>query len=195
MINRLLLVAFGVSLASASALGTNLTLTAVADDTFVAYVSTNPTVEGTQFLSQVSTWQAGTVNGSVTLTPGVTNYINIRAFDVFGAPSMLIGQLLLDDNAFVFNDNSSSIVTANDVNWTASLAGWGGTPTSITDIGPNGQGPWSFFNTLPANARQIWTPGGVSEVRYFQVQVNAVPEPASLIALGLGAVALLRRRK
>lgn len=174
---------------------TSITVVGVADDFFTAYVSTSPTVQGTQFANQTGTWQNGTVTGTINLTPSVTNYINIVARDAFGAPSMFIGSLSLSDAQFQFNDASQFIVSANNSNWTASIVGVGGTPTSITDIGPNGQGPWGNFGTLPASARQIWTPGAVSDVRYFQVAVTPVPEPGTMLAFaGLAAIAAQRRR-
>lgn len=174
---------------------TSITVVGVADDFFTAYVSTSPTVQGTQFANQTGTWQNGTVTGTINLTPSVTNYINIVARDAFGAPSMFIGSLSLSDSQFQFNDASQFIVSANNSNWTASIVGVGGTPTSITDIGPNGQGPWGNFGTLPASARQIWTPGAVSDIRYFQVAVTPVPEPGTMLAFaGLAAIAAKRRR-
>lgn len=174
---------------------TSITVVGVADDFFTAYVSTSPTVQGTQFANQTGTWQNGTVTGTINLTPSVTNYINIVARDAFGAPSMFIGSLSLSDAQFQFNDASQFIVSDDNSNWTASIVGVGGTPTSITDIGPNGQGPWGNFGTLPSSARQIWTPGTVSDIRYFQVAVTPVPEPATMLAFaGLAAIAAKRRR-
>lgn len=192
---KLYLVA-GLTAAMASAsLATSVTIVGVADDTFTAFVSTSPTVAGTQFANQTNTWQSGTVTGTINLTPNVTNYVNISARDVFGAPSMFIASLSLSDAQFQFNDASQFIVTDDNSNWTASIVGFGGTPTSITDIGPNGQGPWGNFGTLPASARQIWTPGSVNATRFFQVAVTPVPEPATMLAFaGLAAIAAKRRR-
>lgn len=174
---------------------TSITVVGVADDFFTAYVSTSPTVQGTQFANQTGTWQNGTVTGTINLTPSVTNYINIVARDAFGAPSMFIGSLSLSDNQFQFNDASQFIVSANNSNWTASIVGVGGTPTSINDIGGNGTQIWGNFGTLPSSARHIWTPGATNAVRYFQVAVTPVPEPGTMLAFaGLAAIAAKRRR-
>lgn len=117
---------------------TSITVVGVADDFFTAYVSTSPTVQGTQFANQTNTWSSGTVTGTINLTPNVTNYVNIVAWDAFGGPSMFIGSLSLSDAQFQFYDASQFIVSANNSNWTASIVEVGGTPTSITDIGGNG---------------------------------------------------------
>lgn len=174
---------------------TSITVVGVADDFFTAYVSTSPTVQGTQFANQTGTWQNGTVTGTINLTPSVTNYINIVARDAFGAPSMFMGSLSLSDNQFQFNDASQFIVSDDNSNWTASIVGVGGTPTSINDIGGNGTQIWGNFGTLPSSARHIWTPGATNAVRYFQVAVTPVPEPATMLAFaGLAAIATKRRR-
>jgi MYXO-CTERM domain-containing protein len=188
--------AFGSACAlSVASMATDLTLTGLADDFFVASVSTDPSLAGSTFLEQVNTWQSGAVTGSITLTPGVTNYLNIAARDAFGAPSMFIGEASLSDALFSFNDGSQFILTDTGVNWTASLAGFGGAPEGIIGLGANGTGPWGFNSGIDANAQRIWTNGAVPDVRYFQVQINAVPEPGLMAAAALGGLALLRRRR
>ncbi|GAB4118132.1 MAG: hypothetical protein Fur0036_02060 [Fimbriimonadaceae bacterium] len=190
----LLVTGLTATLASAS-FATSITVVGVADDFFTAYLSTSPTVQGTQFANQTATWQNGTVTGTINLTPNVTNYVNIVARDAFGAPSMFIGSLSLSDAQFQFNDASQFIVSANNSNWTASIVGVGGTPTSINDLGGNGTQIWGNFGTLPSSARHIWTPGAVSNIRYFQVAVTPVPEPGTMLAFaGLAAIAAKRRR-
>lgn len=192
---KLYLVAGLTAALAAVSTATSITVVGVADDFFTAYVSTSPTVQGTQFANQTATWQSGTVTGTINLTPNVTNYINIVARDAFGAPSMFIGSLSLSDAQFEFNDASQFIVSNDDSNWTASIVGVGGTPTSINDIGGNGTQIWGNFGTLPSSARHIWTPGSTSAVRYFQVAVTPVPEPATMLAFaGLAAIAAKRRR-
>jgi hypothetical protein len=180
---------------SALSLATDLTLTGLADDFFVASVSTDPTMAGTTFVEQTNAWQNGSVTGSLTLAPGVTNYLNIAARDAFGAPSMFIGQASLSDDLFSFNDGTQFTITEIGPNFTASLAGFGGAPAAIIDLGANGSGPWGLNNGIDAGARRIWIDGAVSDVRYFQVQLNPVPEPGIMAALGLAGVAFARSRR
>lgn len=182
---------FGLALAGTSAYATDLTLAGTADDAFNAYLSTSDSTAGTLFASGNS-WGT-TYTGSITLTPGTTYYLHIDAFDVAGAPSMFIGELGLTDSAFWFDNGGQSSVTG-DTNWSASTVGFGGTTTTITDLGPNGTSPWGSRSGISSNAHYIWTPGDVSEHRYFTVKVNSVPEPMTLAVVSFGAMALLRRR-
>ncbi len=180
---------------SVAAFATDITLTGLADDFFIASISTDPAMAGATFVEQVNTWPSGPVTGTATLTPGVTNYLNIAARDAFGAPSMFIGQAELSDALFSFNDGTQFAVTEAGPNGTASLAGFGGAPAAIIELGANGTGPWGFNAGIDANAQRIWTAGAVSDVRYFQVQLNPVPEPGLMAAAALGGLALLRRRR
>ncbi len=183
---------FGLALMGASAFATDLSFAGTADDAFNAYLSTSDSSTGTLFASGNS-WGT-TYTGNVTLNPGTTYYVHIDAFDVAGAPSMFVGQLGLSDNAFWFDDNSQFSVTG-DSNWSASVVGFGGAGTTISDLGPNGTSPWGTRSGVSANAHFIWTPDAVSDHRYFTVKVNTVPEPMTLAAVGVGCVALLRRRR
>lgn len=178
-----------------SASATTLTFTGVADDFFEAYISTNDSVEGTQFLAQTNTWQAGAVTGNVALTAGVTHYLHIRARDVFGAPSMLVGEASLSDAGFSFDNNTQGLLT-NATDWKVSLTGFGSNYQTPAVVGQNGQNVWGTHAGISLNALRIWstTSGGGGE-HYFTARINAVPEPASMVALGLGALALVRRRR
>ncbi|MBI1333011.1 MAG: hypothetical protein GC165_09035 [Armatimonadetes bacterium] len=189
--NRIVL-SGGVILAASMASATDLNFSGSADDAFVAYVSTNPNVTGTSFVSG-SSWGV-TYTGNFTLTPGTTNYLHIDAFDVAGAPSMLIAQLGLSDSSFWFDDMTQSALSG-DSNWSASLVGFGGATTPIIDEGVNGTSPWGSRPNIDPNAHFVWTDGNVSDHRYFTVQINTVPEPAELTVLGLGILPFLRLRK
>lgn len=184
----------GLSALTVSAFATDLSMSATADDAFVAYVSTSANSVGGSFLSGNS-W-GSTFSGTTTLTPGVTNYLHVDAFDVAGAPSMFIAQLGLSDASFWFDNNSQSALTG-DAGWTASTVSFGGTPIGIDILGPNGSSPWGSRAGIDANADFVWTQGAVSDHRFFTLKINtsSVPEPASILSIGLGLAVLIRRRK
>lgn len=172
---------------------TDLTFTGVADDTFTAYVTTNDTAQGTQFVSQVGSWQSGGATGSIALTAGVTNYLHIIAADIFGAPSMLIGQASLNDALFSFGNGTQSILT-NTTDWNVSLTGFGTNYVTPTDLGQNGTGPWQTQNNVNINARRIWS-SQTSGNQYFSIAINPVPEPMTLVAIGALGTLVLRRKR
>ena len=190
VVMRIYLIGIGLVMAG-FAQATTLTFEAVADDTFTAYISTDDTVLGTQFLSQVGTWQNGGGVGSIGLTAGVTNYLHVIAMDQFGAPSMLIGEASLDDGLFEFGNSSQTLLT-NTTEWNLSLTGFGVNYFTPSDLGQNGTGPWGIQSNIDINARRLWSQQTGGE-HYFSVAINPVPEPISLI--GLGAFGLLLRRK
>lgn len=180
---------------SSGAYATTLTFSGIADDFFEAYISTNDSVQGSLIVAQTQTWQGGVKTGTVTLTPNVTHYIHVRARDAFGAPSMFLGQASLSDNAFFF-DNASNTLLTNTTNWKLSLTGFGSNYVTPADLGANGTGPWGFNAGISASARRLWstTSGGGGE-HYFSARINAVPEPATMAALGAGLAFMIRRRK
>lgn len=182
----------GIVAAGSFASATTLNLAMVADDFFEAYISTSDMVQGTQFAAQTSTWQGGAVLGSTTLTAGQTNWLHVRARDVFGAPSMLIGQLGLSDSQFWFDNNSQSLLT-DAVDWKVSLTGFGSGYFTPTIIGQNGGGPWGTQSGISMNAMRIWSSQTAGE-HYFSVRINTVPEPATLSLIGIGLAAIARRR-
>lgn len=171
---------------------TTLTLKMVADDFFEAYISTSDAVQGTQFAAQTGTWQAGTVTGTTVLTPNVVNYLHVRARDAFGAPSMLVGELSLDDSGFAFPNATQNLLT-NNTDWSLSLTGFGVNDLTPTVVGQNGSGPWGTQSGISLNASRIWSSQTQGE-HYFTVAISPVPEPATMFALGLGAAGFLRRR-
>lgn len=176
----------------AASFGTTLNLAMVADDTFEAYISTSDAVQGVLVTQQSGTWQNGTTTGSVVLTPNVTHYLHVRARDVFGAPSMLVGQLSLSDANFQFVNSTQSLLT-NSTDWTLSLTGFGVNDLTPTVIGNNGTGPWGTQGSISLSAERIWSTQTSGE-HYFTTRIDAVPEPATLALLGLVAVAIRRRR-
>lgn len=171
MTNRLIagwiLVALGCS-AGADTLSVVLTV----DDAFEAYISTDPASQGTFFLASPGTWQS---NGSATvpLTPGVVNYLQIKGRDLYGNPQMFLGEFTLNGTAFRFENQTNFLVTSPSY-WIMTINGFGGTPESIRDIGPNGTGPWGFRSGISASARYIWTQAFSSGNRYFTARIVPV---------------------
>lgn len=187
--NKLPLVALS-GLAAYAASATTLSFAGNVDNTFTAYVSTSPTVTGTLF-AQGNSWPT-TYTGSIGLTPGVTNYLQVHAVDL-GPPAMLIAKVSLSDASFTLPNGTQTEYT-NITDWTASVVGFGGTPVALSDEGPNGTSPWGSFAAYSSSARFIWPASGPSDA-YFTLAITPVPEPASVLGLGLGLVLLVRRRK
>lgn len=182
--------------ASGAALATNLNMTLTCDDDFEAFISTNDSVQGTSFLVD-DVWWPTVESGSTALTSGMTNYLHIRARDVFGSVSALIASLSLSDANFQFG-NSLQTLDTDTTYWGLSLSGWGINDLTPTDLGPNGTGPWGNIAGVNASARFIWGPrqGEANVYHYFSVAITPVPEPATIAGLGgLVALALRKRRK
>lgn len=184
----------GMTLLGGSVFATDLSFSGTADDAFVAYVSTSPTSVGSSFVNGGS-WGT-TFTGSATLTPGVVNYLHVDAFDVAGAPSMFIAESGLSNTDFAFGNGTQSALTG-DSGWGLSLVSFGGTSTSITNLGPNGTSPWGMRGGISANASYLWSAGPVSDHRYFTIAINptAVPEPASMAAIATGLAIFLKRKR
>lgn len=171
MTNRLIA---GWTVAALSCFAGADTLSAVltVDDAFEAYISTNPASQGTFFLASPGTWLS---NGSATvaLTPGVVNYLQIKGRDLFGNPQMFLGQFTLNGTAFRFENQTGFLVTSPQ-HWIMTINGFGGTPESIRDIGPNGTSPWGFRSGISASARFIWTQAFSGGNRYFTARIVPV---------------------
>lgn len=188
----LMLAVLGVS---GAAYGTDLNLTVTCDDAFEAFISTNDAVEGTSFLTDDNWWPT-VESGSVTLTPGITHYLHIKAWDIYGSISSLIASASLDDALFQF-DNATQSLDTDTTNWGLSKTGWGINDLSVSDYGANGASPWGAQAGINAGARFIWsdTVAEAGVLHYFSVKITPVPEPATLAVLGLGAATMLRRRR
>ena len=170
------------------------------DDYAKVYISTSDTVEGVQIYDKTTTWQSGGVTATGNLTAGVTNYLHIKARDAFGPPSMLIADAGLSDTNFAFSNATQFIVT-NSVDWKASLSGFGAGYITPFDLGANGTGAWGATggSGISSAARLIWTtPLGSQpgyDTGYYSIAITStVPEPTSLVGIGLLGLLFVRRR-
>ena len=139
-----------MAVVGASASATSLSAILTSDNAFTAYVSTDDSVEGTEFASGHNWPQQFT--GSIELTPGVTNYLHIKAFND-GGPSMFIGSFTLSDSNARFANGTQSLVT-NTTEWQGNLTGFGGAYTAPVDLGGDGTSPWGNFPDIAFGLQQ-----------------------------------------
>lgn len=116
--------------------------------------------------------------------------------DVGGSTDAVNLDLLLDDEASTLLPDSAALATGsyrpNNVGTTDPMlapapAGPYGTTLSVFD-GSNGNGTWSMYIMDDASI-------DAGTLRQAQLHIAAVPEPATMTALAVGALALLRRKK
>jgi len=200
MFKRTLLAASLALSFATGASATTLTGNITADDAFVAYLSTDNSVAGTELTSSNS-WQSPS-SFSAALTQGTTYYLHIAARDLYGSPSALLGSFNLSGSGFSFSNGTQSLVT-NAADWTVNTTGFGAAGTTPYDgFGANGVGPWGTMGSIAPNARWIWSgPSGTVGQAYFSTTITAaaqaVPEPETyaMFLAGLGLMGFLARRK
>ena len=180
----------------AIASATDLSGTLTADNDFSAYISTDDSQLG-NLVSSGSAW--GTPQSfDVSLTPGKTYYLHVVAFNE-GGPDMFAGSFSLSDANFSFSNGTQSL-DSDLGDWKGNLTGFRNAYTSPLNYGVNdNNGTWGTLGGINKTAHFIWMDdtNGTDVNNYFTTKItpNAVPEPATLTALGLGALALVRRRR
>jgi hypothetical protein len=174
---------------------TSISFYATADNQFTMYLSTNPTVAGTQIGSGTD-WST-TYSGSGTLTPGVTNYLQVYGVNA-GAEAGFIGQFTLSDTDFEFA-NGTQYVLSNATDWFVSATGYNAAPNVATDEGQNGVGPWFTRPNIDTNARWIWTDVPTGDKAYISIPIYStftpVPLPPAVLLLGSGLIGLAGWRR
>ena len=161
------------------------------DNEFAAFISTSPTLAGTNFLSG-NNWPT-TYSGNYVFPTSGTYYLHVLATDT-GRPEMFIGTFsLANADGSTFANGTANLLT-NATDWTVSNTGFGVAATAPLDLGVNGGGAWGNLGGQSPTARFLWAPNYTATV-YFTTVINVVPVPSAAATLGLAGAALFRRRR
>lgn len=188
----------------------SLSVSAFAD---VAYSSFGPS----DSFTATSGWTIGGTSGTgqrvaFQFTSASTGVLNTVEYAAFGIVPGDINVLLHEDN--------SGVIGNQMVAWGASLVSGPASITTLTNVFPsvaltagnkywleirgvtNGVwGGWNFndqgLDSNAFSANESFPAGNYSTLQTaaFRVTTGVVPEPASMAALGLGALALVRKRR
>lgn len=159
----------------------NLNTSAVSVDTHLRFYSLNSTQDG-----------IGSLLASIDLNPITEDASSIDAYTVTDAG----GFFNVPADEFVFAGISFSSTSATPAQMANVGQGLFGTPTigDSGDIYFESDGPGTFDTGVPAGG--FYDLGGDPVANFgWEFETQAVPEPSAFAALGLSAVALLRRRK
>lgn len=182
-----------------------------ADNWYDMYISTDDSQLGTLVGSSdrgVFDWATSEDIGNwgITLTPGVTNYLHIVAWDDNYNIAGVLGDLHLNNSNYVFSNGTTSLLT-NTEDWTVRLGSFAESTATIVNSGGYTNGstdsPWyeflgSSIANISGDAQMIWTNENgerdLGATRYFSTSINTVPEPVSTALFLLGSATLAVRR-
>ncbi len=179
-------VAGGFGLAESARAQVTLSAVMTADDSFTAYISNSPTLQGSSFLSGASIFSV--FSGSVVLPDAGTYYLHVIAVDQ-GAQRMLVGDFTLSSASATFANGTQSLST-NAVAWTVSDTGLG-----LNAVAPSIQANgWGQFNGITPTAQYIWHPSQPATA-YFSTPIVVIPAaPTAGIAMATMLLTSRRRR-
>jgi MSHA biogenesis protein MshQ len=165
---------------SSSSQATTITGTMAFDNQFIAYLSTDPNILGTQIGSGTDWGIPSTVNG--TLSGNQTYYLEIVGTNA-GLYGGFVGQFNLSDTGFQFSNGTQTLLT-NTTNWTGNLSTgtWTQPTGSVLSQGANGDpsnkvwygnlgGPEAGIDN---NAPWIWPNDAYTDQVYGACQVCTV---------------------
>lgn len=140
----------------------------------------------------------GPVDADVwTFTIAAGYYLTGISLVSYSAPASGINSFMAIDDATSINMSDPSLHLSNGL-WTEQLDGFGNTYTdlmAILDSGP-AFGGTGFDGPLGPGDYTFWVQEGSEQVQYcINFDVTPVPEPGSVMLLGLAGMLMLRRRR
>jgi len=202
-------VLIAVSFSAATTLSGNLT----ADNGFYAYISTDNSQRGS-LLAWGDSWETTYSFTDATLSPGVTNYLHIEAFNWYLAAAF-IGQFSLTGSGFRFANGAQTLLT-DSADWSgiyndafflpeptpAPEQPWVLPTSGVVTYGQNGVGPRYLMPLIDSSAQWIWPNDPASACEFCVVDLSTpiystIPEPTALdlscLALAAICLKLIRR--
>lgn len=167
---------------------------------FQTAINNDPGQFNNSFGAATATWSGGSPTMAYTVSaPGSSLYTDGDFLGVFNATANLVitfnsGNVRAVGGNFFHTNSVDAFIAGRAVTLTYS----DGTvdtfaPTSITDF--RGYVSNTILTSLTITAGGAAAPAAFASMDNVITSTQAVPEPGSILALGLGAVALMRRRK
>ncbi|MGC9223772.1 MAG: PEP-CTERM sorting domain-containing protein [Terracidiphilus sp.] len=192
-----------MALCLSTAVADSISGTLTVDNGFYAYLSTSATSQGT-LLTKANNWRTPVSFSNIALTPGVTYYLQIAAFNQ-GYVGGVLGSFSLSGTSFAF-ENGAQRLDTNTADWTYSYAtantanypgpdvasGWGSSALTPGGYGTNGVSPWGTIAGIDSSAQWLWDKqnaqyGNSSQPQLlFETALIPTPEPGSMLLYGSG---------